>query len=345
VSSYKATVLTHLEIPPNGTLNSELPYIIDDFSLAMHLGVRCKTLWYLIWTKARVYNVFTIPKASGKPRVIHSPNPVLKFIQRRIDQVILKKLPLLNCVGAYVTGKSCRDTAIQHVGQGVRIAMDLKDFFPSHSRACVRNYLKTVGYSHFVSGILADLCTAGFDIDTQTGTRKRHAVPQGSPASPSLCNLIAQESLDKQVLAELGPHGWTYTRYSDDLSLSHPDDLTNQEVDYVIQRMRQLIEAAGYRTNPQKTKVQRRWRRQKMLGMVVNEKTSIPRDVYRKYRSLLYNCVKNGWEVNAARYGCDTVESFPSHLQGKISYFHSIDPVKAAKLKARLDEAMAKHGI
>lgn len=347
MSSYKETTLTQLEIPKslllspiNDAPQGIPPFILDDFALAMHLGVRCKTLWYCIINKKDVYKRFEIPKKGGKKRVIFNPNDRLKHLQRRLDTVILRTMPVMDCVGAYVEGRSCRDSAARHAGHKVRIAMDLKDFFPSHSRARVRRFFKdVVGYSHFVSGVIADLCTTQeFD-----GKRLRHFVPQGSPASPMLCNLIAQHYLDRPVLRALEGTGWVYTRYSDDLSLSHPEPQTREAVDKLIEQMRQLIVKAGYRTNAKKLKVQRHWHRQHMLGMVVNEHPNIPVDVYRRYRAILHNCVRDGFEVNAVRYGFDPPEGFISHLQGKISYFMQVNPAKAKLLKANLEEALEKH--
>lgn len=345
MSSYQDLELTAITLPPPELLQQPIPYLIDDFALALHLGMRCKTLWFGVTRRDYLYHIFSIPKANGKRRLIHNPHPVMKFIQRRIDHVILKPLPLHPCVGAYVVGKSCKDTATKHVGQGVRIGMDLQDFFPSHTAARVRGFFHSLGYSQFVSGILASLCTAPFRKRDQTAEKKfTYRAPQGSPASPSLCNLIAQLALDQAVLRVLGPEGWTYTRYSDDLCLSHPMDLTRQDVDDTLETMRRLITQAGYRTNLAKTKVQRRWRRQKMLGIVVNEKVSIPRDEYRKYRALLHNCLMQGWLVNALRFGWDPIETFHDHLRGKICYIKHIDLAKGTKLEELYTKVIEKHG-
>jgi hypothetical protein len=344
--------LTTLELPP--TPRSDVPFILDDYALALRLGVRCKTLWYVIDQKKHMYKRFTIPKSDGRVRVIYNPKDRLKHIQRRIDTRILRQLPVLDCVGAYVEGKSCRDSAIRHAGHQVRIAMDLKDFFPSHSRAQIRRYFKeTVGYSHFVAGLLADVCTvqerlAPFHAHGESrrpaeALRFRHFVPQGSPASPMLCNLIAQERLDRPVLRALDGTGWVYTRYSDDLSLSHPESRTRQQVDEIIERMRRLIVQAGYRTNAKKLKIQRCWRRQQMLGMVVNsDHPNIPVDIYRRYRAIIHNCLLRGFEENAVRYGFDPVEGFADHLRGKVAYFMQVNPLRACHLKADLDLALMK---
>jgi RNA-directed DNA polymerase len=343
MSSYKRTTLTRLEVPP--TIPPEAPFVIDDFALALTLGVRCKTLWYCISRKAHLYKRFTIPKKSGKKRIIFNPRPVLKHLQQRLNETVLKQVTTLDCVGAYVVGKSCRDSAMRHAGHKIRIAMDLKDFFPSHSRARVRHYFKEViGYSHQVAGLIADLCTAPEKIEGPK-PHVKHIVPQGSPASPTLCNLIAQEYLDKPVLAALEGSGWVYTRYSDDISLSHPEVQGREEVDALIELMRKLILGAGYRTNKEKTKVQRHYRRQQMLGMVINsDHPNIPADIYRRYRAILHNCVRDGFECNAVRYGFEPVEGFLAHLQGKIAYFGQVNPAKAGKLKSCLAEAIAIHG-
>jgi len=346
VSSYKTTTLTKIPIPESFA-HPALPYIIDDFSLALYLGVRCKTVWYCITGGRRLYKRFTIKKSSGKPRYIYNPNNVLKYVQRRIDKVILSKLPLLDCVGAYVEGKSCRDSAVQHVGQGVAVKIDLHDFFPTHTRARVRRFFRDdLGYSHNVSSIIASLCTVK-ETFHKDGKQKAHVfVPQGSPVSPRLCNLIAQKHLDEPLLDALEKTGWVYTRYSDDLVLSHPDDVSRDAVRELIGLVIDHIHRAGYRMNPDKLRIQRRWHRQKMLGMVINEHPNIPRDVYRHFRAVVFNCLNQGFTVNALRYGdeyADTPGSFVAHLQGKISYFHSVNPARAARLAEVLNQAKEKH--
>ena len=336
MSSYKATSILYIDTPADGShITQPFPWVFDDFSLALQLGIRCKTLWYCVQTKDHMYKRFTIPKRTGGRRVIHAPEPAIKYIQKRIHEVLLKPYPLLDCVGAYVEGRSCLDSAKVHVGQGVRIGMDLKNFFPSHSRAHVRRFFKEYyGYNHFVASLLADLCTV------HEGSR--HYTPQGSPASPMLCNVMAQESLDREILAKLCPYGWAYTRYSDDVSLSHPDDLPSKEVNRAIKMVGKIAQNCGYRVNLKKTKVQRRWRQQKMLGMVINVKPNIARTTYRRYRAILHNCLHQGNSVgegvliNALRSQWDPPESFISHLEGKVSYFASVSDVRGAKLKSML---------
>jgi len=347
MSSYKKTDLTEIPLIPR--LPPELPYAIDDFSLAMHLGVKCRTLWYVITNKRRMYRYFTLPKSSGGVRQIFNPHKNLKYLQKQLDQRLLKLMPTQDCVGAYVLGKSCRDSAQRHAGHKVRIAMDLRDFFPSHSRAMVRHFFQWVGYPHVVSGLLADLCTAQqwvTPVHPVPGAKAgywRHFVPQGSPASPTLCNLIAQESLDNPVLRMIEGSGWVYTRYSDDLTLSHPEDKPHTDVNTLVTRMTELIQAAGYRTNRRKLKIQRHHHQQCMLGMVINTHPNIPREVYRRYRAIIKNCYEQGFEINALRYGFEPPQAFADHLRGKVSYFNSVNPERAATLMTILNQASQRH--
>lgn len=336
MSNYRTTEVMLVDVPDEPQHHDVgVPLVIDDFALAMHLGVRCKTLWYCVNSKNRHYKIFSIPKAKGGRRILHAPSRVMKYVQRRISRVILGKMPLLPCVGAYVPGKSCKDVAAQHVNQGVLVKMDLKDFFPTHTRGRVRGFFhRHVGYSDYVSGLLADLCTAPFD--------GKHKVPQGSPASPTLCNLMAQHALDRYILARLEGTGWVYTRYSDDITLSHPDDVPSSKVNKLIDDVQDIIRKGGYKTNRRKTKVQRRWRQQRLLGLVVNERAGISRETYRRYRAILHNCRRDGWEPNAIRYGWDGDGSFKEHLQGKVSYFASVDPVRGKKLKDTFDNVVAE---
>lgn len=341
MSSYKQTTITQIEIP-KALAHTDLPFIIDDFSLALHLGVRCKTLWYCITGGRKLYHRFTIKKASGKLRYIYNPNDRLKFVQKRLDKVVLRKLPLLDCVSAYVKGRSCCDSAEQHVKKGVLIKMDLSDFFPSHSRARVRHFFRDeLGYSHYVADLMASLCTVKENRDTI-----RTIVPQGSPASPQLCNLIAQSALDIPLLLALEQRGWTYTRYADDLVLSHPEDLSHKDVNDIIKLTIEYIHKANYRVNYSKLRIVRRWHRQRTLGIVVNEHPNIPVDIYRRYRAIIHNCLMQGFTVNAIRYGAeytDTPSAFASHLLGKCNYFRSVNLTKANKLLATLTLAMDKH--
>lgn len=220
--------------------------------------------------------------------------------------------------------------------KGVKIHMDIKNFFGSTRRSWIRQYFhEVVGYNHYVSGLLAHMMTVSL---TNPRTKEKyHGVPQGSKTSGDICNLVADWRFDRAIKAEFPE--WKYTRYADDLYFSHPKNLSQAETNAFIKRVEAIISNSGYRVNGKKLHVQRPHRRQRLLGVVLNQKLNIPREQYRQMRSLLHNCVVNGFESQVARAERDSVENLHNWIQGKISYFSMVAPAKAAHLKALYQHA------
>jgi len=335
LSSYKETRVDVAEFPLE--LRHDLPLPIDDMSLAHHLGIRNKTMWWLIHNNKKAYTTFELPKrgrSKNKVRHIQNPTTALKNVQRNILVRFLSPIPVLAHVGAYVPGRSCRDTAVQHVGQGIILSLDISDFFPSVRRAAIRRYLhRTVGYSHSVASLLAALMCY------------THFVPQGAPTSGLIANLVAHEAFDKRILRELAnlDPRWVYTRYSDDLDISHPDKKSPEEAKAVIKMVEHAVTQSGFRMNEKKTKMEPRHKRQKVLGMVVNEKVNIPRYEYMRTRALIHNCLIDGFEKQVKRAGMKSVAGLKSHLSGKLAFFKQVDAQKANKLRDKYDLACRIH--
>lgn len=339
MSSYEHTRIDVAEFLDG--LRFDLPLAIDDMSLAHSLGIRNKTMWWLINSKRakhekeQPYETFKIAKRSrrGGKRSIQNPKPRLKAVQRAILGAFLQPIPLGEHVGAYVPGRSCMDTAKQHVGQGLIISLDIKDFFPSVKRSHIRNYFKWVGYNHSVAGYLAELLTY------------KNFVPQGSPASGLIANIIADFRFDHVIMDKLGqmPMGWTYTRYSDDIDISTPKRVRKERVSQVVDIVRTALAEAGFRLNAKKTKVEPYYRQQKVLGVVVNEKTNIPRKEYDRLRCLIHNCMIHGFHTQIDRAEKPSVDALKTHIRGKLSYLSQVAPAKAEALTEKFELAQKVH--
>lgn len=222
--------------------------------------------------------------------------------------------------------------------RGVKIHLDLKDFFASTRRAWIRKYFQErVGYNHYVSGLLAHLLTVKLDAHT----RVWNGVPQGSPASGDICNLIADWRLDRKVMEALPE--WRYTRYADDIYLSHPKNLNRSEVDNTIKTVSRLCQDAGYTLNRKKLHVQRPRRRQKVLGITVNQRIGMNRELYRKLRSLLHNCILHGFESQVTRAKKESVHALRGWIVGQFAYLQNIDSDKVGKLKLMYEHALRLH--
>ena len=84
----------------------------------------------------------------------------------------------------------------------------MKDFFPSIGYKEIYKIFRYIGYTDGVSKLLTKLCTNVNDV-----------LPQGSPASPPLSNLVSLK-LDKRLSRLAESIGADYTRYADDMLFS-----------------------------------------------------------------------------------------------------------------------------
>lgn len=338
MSSYAETRLDYVEFHDKLRIEG-LPLAIDDMSLAFHLGIHNKTLWWLMHsrddtksgTKDVGYQVFDIPKrGKGKGRrSIQNPRKRLKAVQRLILSRFLEPFPVGPHVGAYVPERSCMDTARQHVGRGVIISMDIKDFFPSVKRSMVRRIFLYAGYNHFVASLLASLVTF------------KNFIPQGAPTSGLAANLVADLLFDQAIITDLKKldPDWRYTRYSDDIDVSHPQVQTKENTQKIIRLVDKHLREARFMVNTKKTKVEPNNRRQKVLGVVVNEKLNIQQAEYNRLRCLIHNCFMHGFESQYERAGQTSAAGLKSHIRGKLSYLKQVNAEKAEHLKEKFDLA------
>lgn len=132
----------------------------------------------------KYYKPFDIlePKPGGTIKRRHIDNPVgkLKFVQQRINSVILRKVTpsLPNGVLGGVAGKSIIDNALPHTKKEVVVKVDLVDCFPNTDHLKIhRVWSEFLGSGRGPSSILTKLTTI------------QYCLPQGSPASLMLCNL------------------------------------------------------------------------------------------------------------------------------------------------------------
>lgn len=71
--------------------------------------------------------------------------------------------------------------------------------------------------------------------------------------------------------------------------------------------------------------------RQRLTGLVVNERLAIARADFEELRAILHNCVRFGPQAqNRAN-----VQDFRAHLQGRVSWVTSIDAKKGGRLAAQ----------
>jgi len=318
-----------------------LPLAVDDMSLAHHLSIRNKTLWFLVRDRSTHYETLRIPKRGNQEgfRELQNPNDRLKDVQRALLVKFLEPISQPAHVGAYVPGRSCKYTAEQHTNKGIILSMDLKDFFPSVRRSMIKRFFRDcVGYNNKVASMLAALMT--YEKTLESG-KKLNYVPQGAPTSGLISNLVANYLFDGkilQALSKLDPE-WTYTRYSDDLDISHPEYQEKEVTKKIVGLVQKIVGNEGFSINRGKTKREPYMHQQKVLGMVVNKKVNIPRQQFMRLRSLVHNCYVHGMETQYRRAGMKSVDELEMHVQGKLAYFGQAAKPRAAVLKQKFQVA------
>ena len=323
-----------------------LPVLATPADLAAALGLTVTKLRWLAFhapaSGASHYIRFSVPKKSGGTRELMRPHRTLAGAQRWLLQNVLDPLPAHPSAHGFVRGRSTVTNAARHVGRGVVLNMDLKDFFPSITFPRVRGALVKLGYSPAVATVMALLATeaprrpvryAGRALWVETGPR---GLPQGAPTSPALSNLVTRR-FDARLTALANKLGWTYTRYADDLTFSgeaEADKLTG----YLMTRVRHIAVAEGFRVNETKTRVQRPGARQQVTGIVVNARPGVPRPLVRRLRAILHRAQKEG----LAAQNREQRPHFTNWVRGMIAYVRMVNPAQAAPLEAAFEKATAR---
>lgn len=170
-------------------------------------GVSAEFIGAMTHAPHRYYRRFTIRKGK-KIRQIDAPKVALKLIQRWIGAHLANATSFPDCVFGFIPGKSgVTEAAQMHCGSHWVYSIDLRNFFPSIASSQVIAALVARGYSKRAAHVVTRLCTL------------EGRLPQGSPASPVLSNLVFLET-DIALQAVANTASVRYSRYADDLVFS-----------------------------------------------------------------------------------------------------------------------------
>ena len=296
-------------------------------------------------------------KNTGSVRVIESPKPRLKDLQRRILRAILDRVPSHPAVHGFVKGRSIRSFAAPHVGQRVVLRMDLQDFFPSFPGTRIQSFFRTAGYPEPVADLLGGLttnavpwsawpsllaaaqCNAGPGQGQLRQIKSMYArphLPQGAPTSPALANLCSYR-MDCRLHGLAQHAGATYTRYADDLAFSGGETST-REVSRFSTYVTEILKEEGFVANHRKTRIMRASVRQHLTGMVTNQRLNVTRSEFDLLKATLTNCVRH----SPATQNREGHPHFREHLMGRVSFVESVHAEKGKRLRALFDQIMWK---
>lgn len=240
---------------------------------------------YILARKDSYYRNFRVKKKNDTYRYINEPLNQLFTIQKEFSQFLLINRAKNDHSHGFELNKSIITNANKHVNKKIVLNIDLEDFFSNISTSRIgKLLLEKFNISEVEAIKIADLLTY------------KNSLPQGSPSSPVLSNLIC-EQLDYELHKYCKQFNITYTRYADDMSFSFNfNKLPIIQVKNIIF----IIEQNNFKINKKKYRYYYRNTRQLVTGLVVNEKINVKREYYKNLRAILYN-----WSTKGIVYAQD----------------------------------------
>jgi len=162
----------------------------------------------------------TIPKSNGKPRLLGVPTVIDRWLQQSVAQAITPLFEYEFKAHSYgfrpnKTAHQCVQQSMQYISEGYQriVDIDLQNFFDEVDHCLLLQLLYNKVKCPFTLRLIRRWLRAPIKINGKL-TKRRKGVPQGSPLSPLLSNIVLHE-LDKYMEKE----GLKYVRYADDFSI------------------------------------------------------------------------------------------------------------------------------
>ena len=318
---------------------NELPVVYSLKHFANWLGISHRKIVSIIRARESFYNRFLLRKKRKGTREIMSPKSELKSIQRFIYETILSRVRLDESCYGFRKNVSIKHNALHHVGQEVILKIDLYRFFDTITEKRVYGMFTALGYHPNLAVYFAKLLTV-----TSTYSYKKQlmadnvfpsshyssaVLPQGSPASPAVANIIATK-LDirlRKLSARFGVH---YSRYADDLVFSGQASALPP---YPL--IKKIIEEEGFFVNKDKIAYQKQGTKQIVTGLLVSERVTVTKTLRNEIRKHIYYAGKKGVQNHLEwlkehkqlpeRLSKRNLSSYREWLLGKIFFVRSID--------------------
>ena len=265
------------------------------------------------------YKEFKIPKKTHGFRTINAPDDILKPKMTKVAKILSDELQILahDSAWAYVKGRDVITAMKEHQKNNSRwfLKLDLKDFFGSCSVDFIVQQLEKIYpfavYPSTMPEVIANFATLN------------GGLPQGTPLSPMLTNLIMVEIdykinrliYDLTQEAGLFKQSYVYTRYADDIIISAKN---NFKYDIIIEAIDNLLEDTPLTINREKVRYGSSSGRNWNLGIMYNKDNELTIG-YREKQKLkvtIYNYIHDGlWPLEDLRW-----------LLGKLNWLHNVQP-------------------
>ena len=162
----------------------------------------------------------SIPKSNGKARLLGIPTVTDRWLQQAVHQVIMPQFEREFKENSYGfrpnrNAQQAVKQSLKNINEGYKhiVDIDLQNFFDEVDHCIILQLLYRKVKCSLTLRLIRKWLTAPILINGKL-TKRRKGVPQGSPLSPLLSNIMLHE-LD----TELEKKGHRYVRYADDFSI------------------------------------------------------------------------------------------------------------------------------
>lgn len=284
-----------------------------------------------------LYNHYEIPKKNGKTRPIDEPLPPLRAAQDQLVQIIEACMPATHhsAAYAYVKQRETLDAVKKHQSNDSHwfAKFDFTNFFGSTTPAFLENMLAQIypfswlneqGEWEVVSKALS-VCFL------------RGGLPQGSPASPLLTNIMMipiDYALNK-TLHNFDRRSFIYTRYADDIQISCKVDFDVKVIERLITDTLKQFNAP-FHLNREKTHYGSRAGRNWMLGIKLNaeNKTTVGYMNKKFMKAMLTNYVLDRKKGPERKWTLNEIQT----MSGNLSYYRHVEQEYFDQIVTRLGE-------
>lgn len=212
---------------------------------------------------------------------------IQKTIARRLSlhaSYVIPEFPL-PCAFGFIRNRSIKDNASEHVGARFLVRADIRNFFPTISRAKI---LECFSFLQLDLQI-ADLLTNVYCIE--------ESLAQGLSGSPLIANLACHH-LDKRMIELCALTDSTYTRYADDISISGTSPPDREQIE-------QVLEEQGFALSTQKFRKTKLGQPHFVTGLSISDpvRPHVPKAMKRRLRQEIYYASKYGISEHITRTG------------------------------------------
>lgn len=260
------------------------------------------------------------PKKSGKGfRDVYDTRPPLKPLLKTINQVFFKKVVFPDYLHGSISGCDFISNARIHEGSVTVVTEDIKGFFDhiteEHAYAVWRHFFR---FGEAPAELLTRLVTNG------------GRVYQGTPTSSYLANLVFWNT-EPRLVEAMADRGLRYSRFVDDITISHPETISNDEKSWAVAQVYGMLGERGFKPARDKHAILNGRASRTIMRVNVNQHVTITQAERRQVRAMVHRLEQR---VRSGENTPEVHQALASTL-GKIGRIQRLHPDYAHQLRVR----------